>query len=141
MKTFVKPLLDWFHKNARPMPWRGIKDPYAIWVSEIMLQQTRVETVIPYYQKWMKRFPTIFALARASEQDVLTLWEGLGYYSRARSLHRAAQQVIKNHDGELPRDLKLLRRLPGVGNTLRPRSPPWPLAWMLPPWTAISVVS
>jgi A/G-specific adenine glycosylase len=97
------------------MPWRGIKDPYAIWVSEIMLQQTRVETVIPYYQKWMKRFPTIFALARASEQDVLTLWEGLGYYSRARSLHRAAQQVIKNHDGELPRDLKLLRRLPGVG--------------------------
>jgi A/G-specific adenine glycosylase len=115
MKTFVKPLLAWFRKSARPMPWRGINDPYAIWVSEIMLQQTRVETVIPYFQNWMMRFPTIEVLAMASEQDVLSLWEGLGYYSRARNLHRAARKVVENHGGELPRDLDLLRCLPGVG--------------------------
>ncbi len=116
MKTFVKPLLTWFNKNARPMPWRGIEDPYAIWISEIMLQQTRVETVIPYYQNWMMRFPTIKALAKASEQEVLSLWEGLGYYSRARNLHRAARQVMVEHSGNLPRNPKLLRRLPGVGD-------------------------
>jgi len=116
MKTFVKPLLDWYRKTPRPMPWRGVKDPYAVWVSEIMLQQTRVETVIPYYQAWMERFPTMDALAAASEQEVLSLWEGLGYYSRARNLHRAVRQVIQEHCGEIPRDPKLLRRLPGVGD-------------------------
>ena len=78
-------LLGWYTQNARRLPWRGAGDPYAVWVSEMMLQQTRVETVIPYYARWMERFPNLRALAEASEQDVLLLWEGLGYYSRARN--------------------------------------------------------
>ena len=92
-------LLDWYAQSARSLPWRGSRDPYAIWVSEIMLQQTRVETVIPYYQRWMERFPTLQALAAAPEQDVLHAWEGLGYYSRARSLHAAAQRVARSTPG------------------------------------------
>lgn len=97
------------------MPWRGHPDPYAVWVSEIMLQQTRVETVIPYFEKWMARFPTVTALAEASEQEVLNQWEGLGYYSRARNLHKAAKIVAEKYNGELPRDLDALRGLPGIG--------------------------
>lgn len=108
-------LLQWYSANARRLPWRDQPDPYAIWVSEIMLQQTRVETVIPYYQKWMQRFPTLQALAAAPLQEVLATWEGLGYYSRARNLHRAAQAVAAEHAGELPRDIGSLRRLPGIG--------------------------
>lgn len=113
--TFVSRLLDWYKENARRLPWRNQADPYAVWISEIMLQQTRVDTVIPYYQHWMQRFPSIAALAEASQQDVLSAWEGLGYYSRARNLHRAAQIVMDEYGGELPRDLKALRRLPGIG--------------------------
>jgi len=90
-------------------------DPYAVWVSEIMLQQTRVETVIPYFQRWMKLFPTIEKLAKASENDVLNAWEALGYYSRARNLHRAAKIVSEKHNGELPKNLEELRALPGIG--------------------------
>ncbi|MGE5249985.1 MAG: A/G-specific adenine glycosylase, partial [Bacteroidota bacterium] len=97
------------------MPWRGHPDPYAIWVSEIMLQQTRVETVIPYFERWMERFPTIRSLAEASEQDALNAWEGLGYYSRARNLHKAARLVVERHGGGLPRDPLQLRKLPGIG--------------------------
>ncbi len=97
------------------MPWRGHSDPYAVWVSEIMLQQTRVETVVPYFEKWMARFPTVTALAEASEQEVLNQWEGLGYYSRARNLHKAAKIVAEKFNGELPRDLDALRSLPGIG--------------------------
>ncbi len=97
------------------MPWRGHPDSYAVWVSEIMLQQTRVETVIPYFEMWMARFPTVKALAEASEQDVLNEWEGLGYYSRARNLHRAARIVAEKFNGELPRNLDDLRSLPGIG--------------------------
>ena len=108
-------LLTWYRANKRDLPWRGHPDPYAVWVSEIMLQQTRVETVIPYFEKWMGRFPTVRTLADASEQDVLNLWEGLGYYSRARNLHKAAGIVVDRHDGELPRDLDALRDLPGIG--------------------------
>lgn len=108
-------LLAWYGKNKRDLPWRGAADPYAVWVSEIMLQQTRVETVIPYYEKWLKRFPTVRALAKASERDVLKAWEGLGYYGRARNLHRAAKIVVEQHGGKLPRDLKELQKLPGVG--------------------------
>jgi len=108
-------LLHWYAANARRLPWRGDPDPYAVWVSEIMLQQTRVETVIPYFQRWMERFPTIPALAAAAQQDVLAAWEGLGYYSRARNLHRAAQVVITDYGGKLPRDMKALRSLPGIG--------------------------
>ena len=97
------------------MPWRNHPDPYAVWVSEIMLQQTRVETVIPYFEKWMNLFPNVNALANSSEQDVLNAWEGLGYYSRARNLHKAAKIVASKFNGQLPRDLTELRSLPGIG--------------------------
>ncbi len=112
---FIKPLLDWYRKNARRLPWRDHPDPYIIWVSEIMLQQTRVETVIPYFQNWIQRFPTVHALAAASLEEVLTLWEGLGYYSRARNLHRAARIVVEAYNGYLPQDVTRLRALPGIG--------------------------
>jgi len=108
-------LLDWYSKHARQLPWRGAADPYGVWVSEIMLQQTRVETVIPYYLRWIERFPTVQALAAASEQQVLSAWEGLGYYSRARSLLKAAQTIVKDFAGQLPQDMQHLRRLPGFG--------------------------
>ncbi len=122
-------LLDWYQQNARRLPWRGRPagqpggsngrepppDAYAVWVSEIMLQQTQVETVIPYYEKWLARFPTLAALAAASEQEVLSVWEGLGYYSRARNLHRAARLLVSEMDGRLPTDRKALERLPGIG--------------------------
>jgi len=97
------------------MPWRGVRDPYRIWLSEIMLQQTRVDTVIPYYERFIARFPTVAALADADLDDVLTLWAGLGYYGRARSLHAAARRVLDEHAGAVPRDLKALMDLPGIG--------------------------
>ena len=110
-------LLDWYRLNKRTLPWRDRPqaDPYAVWVSEVMLQQTRVEAVIPYYERWMRLFPTIRTLAAASEQDVLNAWEGLGYYSRARNLHKAARIVAEDHGGKLPRDLDALASLPGIG--------------------------
>jgi A/G-specific adenine glycosylase len=111
----ARQLLDWYARNARQLPWRGHNDPYAIWVSEIMLQQTRVEAVISYFERWMARFPTLSSLAAADEQDVLALWEGLGYYQRARNLHRAAQIIVQTHNSQIPRDLTSLRRLPGIG--------------------------
>ena len=119
MKRLSSRLLSWYRKNKRTLPWR---DPlradayaYAVWVSEIMLQQTRVETVIPYFKRWMRLFPDVRALAIASEQEVLNAWEGLGYYSRARNLHKAAKIVLDQHNGEIPRDLGELRKLPGIG--------------------------
>ena len=108
-------LLNWYEVNARRLPWRGRSDAYAVWVSEIMLQQTRVESVIPYFERWMERFPTLESLAAASQHEVLATWEGLGYYSRARNLQRAAQIVMDEYDGKLPEDVDLLRRLPGIG--------------------------
>lgn len=108
-------LLHWYRLHKRTLPWRDHPAPYAVWVSEIMLQQTRVEAVIPYFESWMKLFPTVDALAKASEQRVLNAWEGLGYYSRARNLHKAAKIIVDEHGGELPRDLDTLRRLPGIG--------------------------
>lgn len=108
-------LLDWYRSNKRTLPWRGHPDPYAVWVSEIMLQQTRVEAVVPYFERWMHLFPTVCALAEATEQDVLNAWEGLGYYSRARNLHKAAKVVTGQFNGEIPRDLNALANLPGIG--------------------------
>ncbi|MFH2104196.1 MAG: A/G-specific adenine glycosylase [Chloroflexota bacterium] len=108
-------VLDWYSDQGRAFPWRGVTDPYAVWVSEIMLQQTRVDTVIPYYHRWMERFPDLQALAEASEQDVLSIWEGLGYYRRARNLHRAANIILKQYDGVIPNDLRSLQKLPGIG--------------------------
>mgnify|MGYP000379499777 FL=1 len=108
-------LLAWFGLNRRGLPWREDRTPYRVWISEIMLQQTRVDTVIAYYQKWLEAFPTIADLAAAGEQDVLKRWEGLGYYSRARSLHRAARIVVRDYGGELPSDPDALAKLPGIG--------------------------
>jgi A/G-specific adenine glycosylase len=111
----AEPLLAWYAQHQRALPWRSARDPYHIWVSEIMLQQTQVETVRPYYARWLAAFPTVAALAAAPQQAVLAVWEGLGYYSRARHLHRAAQQVMAEHGGELPRSVEALRALPGIG--------------------------
>jgi A/G-specific adenine glycosylase len=108
-------LLKWYAKHGRTMPWRDHPDPYAVWVSEIMLQQTRVETVIPYFEKWMKLFPDVKSLANAKERDVLNAWEGLGYYTRARNLHKAAKIISSDFNGKLPRDPQALRQLPGIG--------------------------
>src|SRR3972149_3400988 len=110
-----KKLLHWYKKNGRDLPWRKTTDPYAIWVSEIMLQQTQVNTVIPYYQKFLKSFPTLPHLAKADLAKVLKVWEGLGYYSRARNLHRASQIVSNHFHGEIPDQLKDLLTLPGIG--------------------------
>jgi len=115
MSKIPRLLLDWYHQHGRTLPWRDHPDSYAVWISEIMLQQTRVETVIPYFEKWMSLFPDVRALANASEQDVLNAWEGLGYYSRARNLHKAAKMVAEKFNGKLPRDLTDLRSLPGIG--------------------------
>ena len=115
VSQFGEPLLDWYQTHARRLPWRNNPDPYPVWVSEIMLQQTRVETVIPYFDRWMNRFPTINALADASQREVLSAWEGLGYYSRARNLHRAAQILLSEQGSQLPEDVNQLLLLPGIG--------------------------
>jgi A/G-specific adenine glycosylase len=108
-------LLAWFDRSGRQLPWRQNKDPYRIWISEIMLQQTQVQTVIPYFERFMTAFPTVSALAGADEETVLKLWEGLGYYARARHLLAAARIVVSRHNGDLPDDEKVLRTLPGIG--------------------------
>ncbi len=108
-------LAAWWKKHDRDMPWRRTSDPYAIWVSEVMLQQTQVATVIPYYRRWMARFPDVASLAAAAQADVLKCWEGLGYYSRARNLHKAAGEVMTRFGGELPSAPADLLTLPGVG--------------------------
>lgn len=107
--------MAWFRAHGRDLPWRRTADPYAVLVSEFMCQQTTVAAVVPYFERWMARFPTVRALAAADEQDVLGMWQGLGYYSRARNLHRAAQAVVERHGGEIPADLDALRALPGIG--------------------------
>lgn len=113
--TFSGRLLDWYARHGRSLPWRGSTDPYAVLVSEYMAQQTRVETVIPYYRRWMAQFPTIQTLAAASEDDVLKAWEGLGYYARARNLLKAARVIVDEHNGLIPPDVDTLRGLPGIG--------------------------
>ncbi len=108
-------LLNWFRRHQRQLPWRATRDPYAIWISEVMLQQTQVATVIDYFQRFLARFPRIEDLAAAPEQEVLQLWEGLGYYRRARQLHAAAQTVVREHAGRFPSDSHSVRQLPGIG--------------------------
>jgi A/G-specific adenine glycosylase len=108
-------LLSWYDANRRDLPWRRTRDPYEIWISEAMLQQTRVETVIPYYHRFLERFPDVGALASAELEEVYRLWAGLGYYSRARNLSKAAQDVMARFDGQLPDDAESLRTLPGIG--------------------------
>ncbi|MBI5137326.1 MAG: A/G-specific adenine glycosylase [Nitrospirae bacterium] len=113
--TVSAPLLAWYDRARRDLPWRRTADPYAIWVSEAMLQQTQVATVIPYYHRFLQRFPTVQALAAAPEGDVLKAWEGLGYYSRARNLQKAARVVLADHGGRLPDTAAALKTLPGIG--------------------------
>jgi A/G-specific adenine glycosylase len=108
-------LAVWFAAHQRKMPWRKTQDPYRIWVSEIMLQQTQVATVIPYFERFMKRFPDLDSLATADEQDVLKLWAGLGYYARARNLHRGAKMVVERFGGKVPDTLERIRQVPGIG--------------------------
>lgn len=114
-QNFKKDLLAWYEQHKRDLPWRHVEDPYAIWVSEIMLQQTRVDTVIHYYNNFMDKFPTIYDLAKADEETVLKQWEGLGYYSRARNLHEAVREVVKSYDGEVPKNKEQLLKLKGIG--------------------------
>ncbi|MBQ2701282.1 MAG: A/G-specific adenine glycosylase [Clostridia bacterium] len=115
MPSCAQALLAWYDQNKRSMPWRDIQNPYATWVSETMLQQTQVNTVRSYYARFMEAFPTLADLAAAPEEQVLKLWEGLGYYSRARNLLKGAQQVMALHGGELPREEKALRAISGIG--------------------------
>ena len=114
-RGFSKNLTSWYTKNARDLPWRRTKDPYKIWVSEIMLQQTTVKAVIPYYAKWIKTFPTIQHVAKAPLQKILKTWQGLGYYSRARNLHKSAKMIVNEFNGQIPQDPLTLRKLPGFG--------------------------
>jgi len=114
-RKIQKSLLDWYEENKRDLPWRKTRDPYAIWISEIMLQQTQVQTVIPYFKRWMEKFPNVKTLARAEEEKVLKAWEGLGYYSRARNLHRAAKEIIAKHNGHIPDTKEVILSLPGIG--------------------------
>lgn len=110
-------LLDWYARHGRSLPWRDTRDPYAIWVSEIMLQQTQVKTVLPYYQRWLLALPTIADLANAPQEKILKLWEGLGYYRRARFLHKAAQEICDRHNGVFPAAYDDVLALPGIGRT------------------------
>ena len=112
----AEPLVTWYRENKRELPWRGIKDPYRIWVSEIMLQQTRVEAVKPFYDRFLRALPDVKALAKAPEDELLKLWEGLGYYNRVRNMQKAAVQIMEKHDGKFPNDFESIRNLTGIGN-------------------------
>lgn len=114
-REIVTPLLEWYGRNARILPWRENTDPYRVWVSEIMLQQTRVETVKPYFERFLKQLPTIADLAAAEEETLLKLWEGLGYYTRVRNLQKAAQVICKEHGGVFPEAYEEIAALPGIG--------------------------
>ncbi|MBY0327951.1 MAG: hypothetical protein K2Q30_13585, partial [Gemmataceae bacterium] len=114
-KLLGKALLFWFGERKRDLPWRKTRDPFAIWVSEIMLQQTQVATVIPYFERFLKSFPTVDALASADEQEVLKHWQGLGYYRRARHMHQAAKMIVADFGGTFPTNIEDLSRLPGLG--------------------------
>ncbi|NJN87306.1 MAG: A/G-specific adenine glycosylase [Leptolyngbyaceae cyanobacterium SL_7_1] len=117
VQTLRRSLLAWYRQHGRALPWRQCRDAYPIWVSEIMLQQTQVKTVIPYFERWLQAFPTIAALATADLQQVLKVWQGLGYYARARNLHRAAQEILQHHQGIFPTELEAVLALPGIGRT------------------------
>src|SRR3954465_6979793 len=114
-QLLAKRLLAWFSREARDLPWRRTRDLYAIWISEVMLQQTQVATVIPYWNRFLARFPDPGSLAAADEHDVLRLWEGLGYYRRARQLHAAAKHIVTEHAGAFPTSYDAVRALPGIG--------------------------
>ncbi len=112
---FSKNLIRWYQKNKRDLPWRKTTDPYKIWISEIMLQQTTVNTVIPYYERWVKQFSTVESVAKAPIQKILKMWQGLGYYTRVRNIHRSAKIICKEYNGKIPEHVDELRKLPGFG--------------------------
>jgi len=116
LAAMISPLCSWYDKNKRDLPWRKTSDPYCIWVSEIMLQQTRVEAALPYYERFLLALPTVHALAEAPEEQLLKLWEGLGYYSRVKNMQKAAKRVVEEYNGEFPKDAGLLEKLPGIGS-------------------------
>ena len=113
---FAEKIIAWYHKNKRDLPWRGTRDPYRIWLSEVILQQTRVKQGLPYYERFLAAYPDVFALASATEAEVLRLWQGLGYYSRARNLHACAREIVNQHHGKFPKNYAGLLKLKGVGD-------------------------
>lgn len=115
MKEIVNPLLEWYQNNSRVLPWREDSDPYHVWISEVMLQQTRIEAVIPYYERFMTELPTIFDLSQVEDDYLMKLWEGLGYYNRARNLKRAACEIVEKYQGVFPGDFASILSLPGIG--------------------------
>ena len=115
MKEIVKPLMQWYAKHARTLPWRSDPTPYHVWLSEIMLQQTRVEAVIGYYDRFLEELPDVQSLAAVSEERLLKLWEGLGYYNRARNLQKAAVQICEQYQGKFPESYEEWLALPGIG--------------------------
>ena len=113
--TFGRTLLSWYQKNKRDLPWRNTRDPYFIWLSEIIMQQTRVEQGLNYYLRFTEKYPDVFSLARANQDDVMKLWQGLGYYSRARNLHSTAKSIVENYNGKFPREYSEILKLKGIG--------------------------
>ena len=113
--NFSQQILEWYGKNKRSLPWRNSKDPYKIWLSEIILQQTKVAQGLPFYNKFILAFPTINDLANATENEVLNLWQGLGYYSRARNMHFTAKEITEKYNGIFPNDYKTILKLKGIG--------------------------
>src|SRR3989304_6489681 len=113
--AFTKIIFSWYQKNKRDLPWRGISDPYLIWLSEIIMQQTRVEQGLPYYMRFSEKYPNVKLLAKADEKEILKLWQGLGYYSRARNLHSTAKVVVKEHKGIFPKTFDEIIKLKGIG--------------------------
>ncbi|PIY32358.1 MAG: A/G-specific adenine glycosylase, partial [Bacteroidetes bacterium CG_4_10_14_3_um_filter_42_6] len=116
MNNSIKKLLVWYQKNERQLPWRQTSNPYYIWLSEVILQQTRVDQGLPYYIRFTQKYPDIVSLASANEQDVFKLWQGLGYYSRATNMLKAAREIVSTYHGEFPKNMNLLIKLPGIGS-------------------------
>lgn len=116
VNPFTQKLLKWYSLNKRDLPWRRTTDPYKIWISEIMLQQTTVAAVIPYYERWIKRFPTVDSVSKAREKTILNMWQGLGYYSRAKNILKSSKIIVNEYGGAIPKDPKILKQLPGFGS-------------------------
>ena len=115
-RYFSEKIVEWYHENKRNLPWRKTQEPYKIWLSEVILQQTRVVQGLPYYERFVSAYPTVTALAKAPEQEVMRLWQGLGYYTRARNLHKCAKTIVSAFRGKFPTSFEELKRLPGVGD-------------------------
>ena len=135
LEEIVVPLLEWYDKQKRTLPWRSKPTPYRVWVSEIMLQQTRVEAVKPYFARFIKALPTVKKLANCPEDELLKLWEGLGYYNRVRNMQKAAQILVEENKGEVPAQFEELIKLPGIGNIPPVPFPRLPLEFRYLQWT------